>query len=405
MVSAKTLSLTIAASAACLCGALSDPSPARAETLAGSWSGSIEHASSTDQIELQLDATEGGAWTGALSIPASDFSAPVSELSVGATEATFTVPGIWGIGASFAVTLDAEGLTGFAEYVPPAPPSTDVYLVTLQEGGWGHEVAAVENLTDRDGYDNQPYFLPDGSAVLYTSQRGDQTDIYRYDLASGETSQMTDTPESEYSPTPIPGAAAFATVRGTEQDLWSFPLDGGEPSLLLGELPQIGYFAFLDPETVAVFVLGDTFTLQIAELGAGTSRVVAEDIGRGLRLTPDKKHLTWIHKKAEGDWKIMLLDRESGESRPWAETPVGSEDLAWFPDGRLLMGEGSSLVVRDDASVLWEELVSLADHGITSISRVAIHPDGMRLAVVGERPSDQEPESQRAAVRLERATP
>jgi Tol biopolymer transport system component len=49
------------------------------------------------------------------------------------------------------------------------------------------------------GYNNQPSFLPDGKTVLYTSFRNGQTDIYRYDLSTGKTTQVTNTTESEYS--------------------------------------------------------------------------------------------------------------------------------------------------------------------------------------------------------------
>ena len=40
------------------------------------------------------------------------------------------------------------------------------------------------NISNSPGYDNQPSFLPDSSAVLFSSNRdGKQTDIYRYDIA------------------------------------------------------------------------------------------------------------------------------------------------------------------------------------------------------------------------------
>ena len=60
-----------------------------------------------------------------------------------------------------------------------APPGTDILLVAMHDGQIVPET--ITNLTDRNGYDNQPFFTPDGQSLLYTSSRDDQTDIYRID--------------------------------------------------------------------------------------------------------------------------------------------------------------------------------------------------------------------------------
>ena len=62
-----------------------------------------------------------------------------------------------------------------------APPGTDILLVAMQDGQIVPETVA--NLTDRDGYDNQPSFTPDGAFLLYTSSGANQTEIYRINLA------------------------------------------------------------------------------------------------------------------------------------------------------------------------------------------------------------------------------
>ena len=96
------------------------------------------------------------------------------------------------------------------------PPGTDIYLVGLTARDRRPQiVGAPQNLTKRSGYDNQPGFTRDGSAVLYTSIREDgQADIFRHDLASGTSTQVTRTPESEYSATVMPDGEAISVVRG-----------------------------------------------------------------------------------------------------------------------------------------------------------------------------------------------
>src|SRR6266550_4423231 len=86
------------------------------------------------------------------------------------------------------------------------PPSSDIFIVDVKtkldrkmrtdELKFGEP----KKITDFAGYNNQPFFMPDGHSILYTSIRNKQADIYRYDIQTA-TTQITNTPESEYSPT------------------------------------------------------------------------------------------------------------------------------------------------------------------------------------------------------------
>ena len=84
------------------------------------------------------------------------------------------------------------------------PPASDILLVDLTKEKSGFKLGQPAKITTFAGYNNQPFFLPDGSAVLYTSIRDGQADIYRYDIRSGAPTQITNTRESEYSPTLMP---------------------------------------------------------------------------------------------------------------------------------------------------------------------------------------------------------
>ena len=173
-----------------------------------------------------------------------------------------------------------------------APPSTDVWIADLARSGDRWTLSTPRDLTPRPGYDNQPAFLPDGAHLLYTSQRGAQSDIFELELSAGGERAVTATAESEYSPTPLSDGAHFAVVRvepdGTQR-LWRFPLAGATadaPEPIAPEVRGVGYQAWIDPETVAVFVLGEPFTLQIVDLRAGTAMRVAEQIGRSIHRVP-----------------------------------------------------------------------------------------------------------------------
>lgn len=263
-----------------------------------------------------------------------------------------------------------------------APPATDVWLVPLNAGT--PVLAEAINLTDRDAYDNQPAFTRDGAAILYTSFRDGQTDIYRYDLATGTTTAVTRTPESEYSPTVMPGGAAFSVVRveadGTQR-LWAFALDGTGAHLLLPDVKPVGYHAWLDAGTVLLFVLGTPPTLQRARLATGRADTLVYGIGRSLKPVPGGG-VSFVFRTAPEQASVVRLT-EGGAFRAVAPTLPGREDHAWLPDGTLLMADGPVLHAWDGAA--WQPLADVSERGAGAVSRLAVSPDGRRLAFVAAR--------------------
>src|SRR5687768_13073886 len=140
---------------------------------------------------------------------------------------------------------------------PAAPPSTDIFLFPLENGKI--EVAGSRNITNRMGYDNQHHFLPDSKKLFLTSIREDeQADIFLYEIGTASAKRLTNTAESEYSPTLTPDGHFFSTIRvekdGTQR-LWKFPLSGGNPVLILEQVKPVGYHAWIDPNSLALFIL------------------------------------------------------------------------------------------------------------------------------------------------------
>ena len=162
-----------------------------------------------------------------------------------------------------------------------APPDTEIFLASLSISGTRVQIGTPANITNDPGYDNQPFFTPDGKSILFTSMRGGgPTDIYRYDLASRAISRVTDTPESEYSPTVTPDGQHISVVRveaDKTQRLWRFTLAGHNPELVLADVKPVGYHAWADGHTLALYVLGSPATLQLADTQTGKAEVVAKE--------------------------------------------------------------------------------------------------------------------------------
>ena len=278
------------------------------------------------------------------------------------------------------------------------PPATDVYLAAIAPSTDGNiRVDDPENISRNAGYDNQPFFAPDGASLLFTSMRdGKQTDIYQYTLASRSLKPLTSTTTSEYSPTFAPGGR-ISVIRveadGTQR-LWAFPAQGGDLSLVLERVKPVGYHAWADDHTLVLFVLGEPATLQIADTATGKAEVFAQRPGRCLARTPNGR-VSFVQKgPGKEPWQIVELDVAAKKATPVIETVQGVEDYAWLPDGRLLMASGSKLFLwgRDNRVSVWQEIADLSSSGIGNITRLAVSPDGKRLAFVANDLANAQPQ-------------
>lgn len=274
----------------------------------------------------------------------------------------------------------------------PAPPASDIFIVDLKSTRKNElKFGEPKKITDVAGYNNQPSFLPDGHSILYTSIRNKQADIYRYDPNNGATTQVTNTPESEYSPTLMPDKKNISVVRveadGTQR-LWKFPLTGdGPPSLIIENIKPIGYHCWIDPDTVVLFVLGGTGKpnfLEIYHLRTSKSEFVTENPGRILGKVPNRNSFSFVHKVSDQHWEIKAFDLRMHTSASLIATLPGVEDYAWLPGGKLIMAKDSKLfAVVPLSGAQWQEVADFSESGIKRITRIAVNSSGSRIAVVG----------------------
>ena len=105
----------------------------------------------------------------------------------------------WAITAvlsGLALVLPVNAQDAEEEAPPLAFPETEIFLFEYDDSAAGDALSGGENVTNRAGYDNQPYFTKDSATFLYSRDDGVQTDVWEYDIAAGAHSLITNTPES-----------------------------------------------------------------------------------------------------------------------------------------------------------------------------------------------------------------
>jgi len=297
---------------------------------------------------------------------------------------------------AFLVALVGLSVIGTKLAAQAAPPSTDIFLAPIRSQNDKPAIGRPVNITHRTGYDNQPSFTPDSKSVLFTSVREDaQADIYRYDLATRSTSRITSTPESEYSATVYGDGKRFTVIRveaDSTQRLWSFRLDGSDPRVVFEDIKPVGYHAWVDSTTVAMFLLGRPNALVIADTRGGRIDTVARDVGRALLPLPNGGGFSFVQRMADSSWVLMAVDiRGSGADRrttamPLVRMPPGADYVVWLRPAVAIAGAGTTLWLwrGSDKTGRWSKLTDLGEFGLRGISRLALSPDHKWLAIVAE---------------------
>jgi hypothetical protein len=273
-------------------------------------------------------------------------------------------------------------------------PQPEVYLASVTIAGTQVTVGTPLNISRNSDYDNQPSFVPDGSAVLFSSKRdGAQNDIYRYILATKTVEQVTKTAESEYSPLVTPDRKTFSTVRveaDGAQRLWRFDLDGANPRLVLERVKPVGYHVWLDATHLGLFVLGaqgEPSTLQLADTTTGTAQVVATSIARSLLVRPGSATMSFISTPRGEPRLIKTIHAQTRAIETVGPALDGSQDAVWWPDGRLVMARGRMLYALTPGASAWTELATLVPStsaNFDQITRLALSPDGRWIAFAAE---------------------
>ena len=278
------------------------------------------------------------------------------------------------------------------------PPSTDIYLVPLSAGLASMKNAKPSPVSTAPGYDNQPMFSPDGSRILFAANHdGKQTDIYAFDRASRRVSQLTRTPENENSPTFLPagiGAAGGFSVVQSEmnrtQRLWRFEAKGGNPQLILTDIKPVGYHAWVDADRLALFVLGQPNSLQLASVNSGKGEVVANGIGRSLHRIPGTRLVSFVHREPSGEFWVKQIDIDSKKIDALTKVVDGNNerDMTWTADGKtILMSGGTKVYSWTRGATGWTEVFDAAPHALGAVSRLAVSPKGDAIAIVVAEPS------------------
>lgn len=271
-----------------------------------------------------------------------------------------------------------------------AQEATEIYLFDLNEQDGQITISNPINISKKEGYDNQPSFTEDGSAVLFSSFREEQADISKYFIEGNYRVWITNTKESEFSPAMLPGKKKYFTcVRLNEDEsqfLYKYAYKKKLPELLIPDL-KVGYYLWLDEKRVLNFVIGDIETLQVTNFKFKIRYPIQSNIGRSLHKIPGTAGLgnnlvSFISMNHEVP-EIYAIDPQTSNSTYITDALTGSQDLTWTVKGSMLMGHKNKIYkFYPGVDKKWEPIHIESELPVEGISRIVVSPDGSKLALV-----------------------
>lgn len=269
-----------------------------------------------------------------------------------------------------------------------AQNGTEIYLLEIQKTSDGFKAENPINISNRIGYDNQPSFHPSKTLIYFSSQKNGQTDIWSYNYKSKKLTQITNTEDSEYSPTITPDQKFLSCIvqrkSNGDQDLVKFSIKNPEKSEIILESQKagkIGYHAWSPDNELITFVLGEPNTLQQFDINSKKGTVLGKNIGRSLHYVYAKNAFSFVEKDGE-TWKVKVLDPKNQTISVYADALSESEQYnAWDKNGVLFGTKNEELYFFEEKTKSWKEVILPPNLPKNKISRLAIKDQYLVLVI------------------------
>ncbi len=277
-----------------------------------------------------------------------------------------------------------------------AQEASDLFMVETKNNLFGFQVDPVSAIpvTEREGYDNQPYFINNEQLVFASMDEDGYSEIIMFNFETGKFTNMTKTPEfSEFSPALTDCGQYISAVRVEQegrQRLWLYPINMGEPELLYDDIEPVAYYGWAG-DIAALMVLGEPNRL-VFPYSRDDIHEIATNTGRAVRVRPKSEQITFLDKSGntvvDGRQAYTLKVFKTDERKvvDLGLALGGSEDFIWVNKNRILMARGMELYMRNvKKGIRWEKVATLDIPGYSHISRLALNPKGNRLVLVLEK--------------------
>ncbi|WP_298849888.1 Tol-Pal system beta propeller repeat protein TolB [uncultured Ruegeria sp.] len=227
---------------------------------------------------------------------------------------------------------------------PRFSPTGDRLLYTSYESGspriYVLDVGRVkrQELKTQDGTMSfSPRFSPDGRSIVYSLIQGGNTDLWKMDLASGQSTRLTNTPAIETAPSYSPDGSqiVFESDRSGTPQLYVMPANGGEATRISFGAGRYGTPVWSPRGDLIAFTKQNQGRFHIGVMrtdGSEERLLTASFLDEGPTWSPNGRVIMFTRETqgASGRASLYSVDISGRNLRP-VRTPDGGSDPSWGP--------------------------------------------------------------------------
>ena len=202
-------------------------------------------------------------------------------------------------------------------------------------------VVALEQLTTDIAKDADPAWSPNGSKIVFESERSGSTDIWVMNSDGSNQQRLTYWPEFERFPKYSPDGAKIVFMRGylPHYDIWVMNADGSNPVQLTTDLA--------DDRIPCWTPDGSKIVFESFRSGGGDIWIMNADGTNKVRLTtdPTRDAHPWVSPDGSkiafmsvrtGDWEIWVMNIDGSGQQQLTFEPGGDMYPTWRYDGSMI---------------------------------------------------------------------